>query len=547
MAGLLLVATVAAAAPADLERCQRRIVAGARVLSRWGERALYGCVDRALGSVTADERGRAAAAGGCQRRLDKVRRVRRRLVAAGTQCAAETSATTLLGDDGLAFARLAAFCPTRPLQRGRTDDVFACQEAALTCTTDGAVARVVPRAAALVSFLGVPLDDGARCLTVSACGNGTIDGDETCDDGAANSDRRPDACRTTCRDAACGDRVVDGDEECDDGNHAAGDGCDPDCSVEEHDTCGNGTRETDAEECDDGNHRNGDGCTADCELERHVCGDGVVGDNEQCDDGGGNSDTAPDHCRRNCTEPRCGDGVVDGDTGEECEPPGSLLCTAGCSRRFSFAADPLRRPAASDGLAACQTALMRAGQRVFEQTSRLVGGCVGTAVHCVLRPDAPERQAEHCLIAAARRCRRAAERRDALVHRALARLARGCRSGTPPTAIALGPLLDPRGGLGFETVAATCPFDGARVPTAADLLRCALDGSRCDAETLVAQTVPRAYESLSGLDLDPDELFPCVVDPDTLDLPAGGTPPSDSLTGAFVSTVTRLSSHRRTE
>ena len=418
-----LLATTAAAGPADLERCQRQIAAGAHVLARFEERALYTCVSRALRPAAADASGRAAAAGGCQRRLDKVRRVRRRLTDARARCATATPAAALLGDDGLALARLAGFCPTHRLRRGRADDAFACQEVAVTCTTDGAVARVVPRAAALIGFLGVTLDEGTRCLTVAACGNAVIDGDEDCDDGAANSDRRPDACRTTCHNPVCGDQVVDEDEECDDGNHAAGDGCDPDCFVEEQDACGNGTRDDD-EECDDGNHRNGDGCTADCELERHVCGDGVVGDDEACDDGGDNSDTAPDHCRRNCAEPRCGDGVVDPDAGETCEPPGSLLCSPDCSARFPFAGDPLRSRIADDGLAGCQTALIRAGKRVFDQTARLVGGCVGAAVHCALRPDAAERQAEHCLLAAAQRCRRAAERRDALGHRALTRVAR---------------------------------------------------------------------------------------------------------------------------
>jgi MYXO-CTERM domain-containing protein len=48
-----------------------------------------------------------------------------------------------------------------------------------------------------------------------------------------------------------------------------------------------------------------------------ICGDGVVGGTETCDDGASNSDTAPDACRSHCTAPACGDGVVD--TGEACD------------------------------------------------------------------------------------------------------------------------------------------------------------------------------------------------------------------------------------
>src|SRR2546422_2263033 len=36
------------------------------------------------------------------------------------------------------------------------------------------------------------------------------------------------------------------------------------------------------------------------------------------------------HCRTDCSDPWCGDGVVDPGNGEECEPPGTLLCDADC-------------------------------------------------------------------------------------------------------------------------------------------------------------------------------------------------------------------------
>lgn len=64
------------------------------------------------------------------------------------------------------------------------------------------------------------------------CGNGVLEDGETCDDGVANSDSAPDACRTDCLPAACGDGVVDAAEACDDANAWGGDGCTPACAAE---------------------------------------------------------------------------------------------------------------------------------------------------------------------------------------------------------------------------------------------------------------------------------------------------------------------------
>jgi len=62
-------------------------------------------------------------------------------------------------------------------------------------------------------------------------------------------------------------------------------------------------------------------CRADCLLDRYNCEDGC-GNNrieglEECDDGLGNSDTAPNACRTDCSSSRCGDNVAD--TGEICD------------------------------------------------------------------------------------------------------------------------------------------------------------------------------------------------------------------------------------
>lgn len=64
------------------------------------------------------------------------------------------------------------------------------------------------------------------------CGDGAVDVDEECDDGDANDDDAPDACRSTCLLPSCGDGVTDGGEACDDGGGSGGDGCDPWCAVE---------------------------------------------------------------------------------------------------------------------------------------------------------------------------------------------------------------------------------------------------------------------------------------------------------------------------
>ncbi len=158
------------------------------------------------------------------------------------------------------------------------------------------------------------------------CGDGVSDSGEACDDGPSNSDVVPDACRSDCREPTCGDGVVDvaGGERCDCGddpadlppgcggiNGADFGGCRADCRVS---YCGNSTLDG-SEVCDDGNFVSGDGCSADC-LSDETCGNGYVDTiaGEECDDG--NTDPA-DQCQPDCRFPRCGDGVLD--AGEECD------------------------------------------------------------------------------------------------------------------------------------------------------------------------------------------------------------------------------------
>ncbi|MCZ7679366.1 MAG: DUF4215 domain-containing protein [Sandaracinaceae bacterium] len=75
----------------------------------------------------------------------------------------------------------------------------------------------------------------------------------------------------------CGDSTLTGDETCDDGNTGSGDGCSDTCQLEPGWSCtgvtctllcGNGTLDASAgEQCDDGNTGTGDGCSGTCQVE----------------------------------------------------------------------------------------------------------------------------------------------------------------------------------------------------------------------------------------------------------------------------------------
>ena len=109
--------------------------------------------------------------------------------------------------------------------------------------------------------------DGCQAdCTLPTCGDGIVDATlgEQCDDGLANSDTVPGACRTNCQ-RHCGDHVIDIGETCDDGNQVSGDGCSADCTSSE--ACGNGIVDVAVgEQCDDGNAQSHDGCSG-CQVE----------------------------------------------------------------------------------------------------------------------------------------------------------------------------------------------------------------------------------------------------------------------------------------
>jgi cysteine-rich repeat protein len=106
--------------------------------------------------------------------------------------------------------------------------------------------------------------------------------------------------------AACGNGTQEAREQCDDGNTSNSDACLNTCIAA---SCGDGYVRTNVEQCDDGNNVNNDGCQGNCMLP--VCQDG--------DDTDSDNDGTPD-CTDNCpadpdkSEPGvCGCGVADAD------------------------------------------------------------------------------------------------------------------------------------------------------------------------------------------------------------------------------------------
>lgn len=93
-----------------------------------------------------------------------------------------------------------------------------------------------------------------------ACGNGTVEIGEECDDSNLIDG---DGCDSNCTLTGCGNGILTAPEVCDDGNLTSGDGCDSNCTPT---ACGNGVVSA-PETCDDGNVVSGDGCSSTCQFE----------------------------------------------------------------------------------------------------------------------------------------------------------------------------------------------------------------------------------------------------------------------------------------
>lgn len=206
------------------------------------------------------------------------------------------------------------------------------------------------------------------------CGNGSLEGDERCDDSnTAPADGCSAVCEVesgwicripggACSPVNCGNGALDEGEACDDANTAAGDGCGVACALEPGWTCSADGRRCAAtacgdglvagrEECDDADETSGDGCSQDCRLEPGFkcpvpgaacettsCGDARAEGTEECDDGNNDTgDGCSPFCKREpvCSNGQCtavcGDGLLlPGDTSEECDD-GNQRPNDGCS------------------------------------------------------------------------------------------------------------------------------------------------------------------------------------------------------------------------
>ena len=175
------------------------------------------------------------------------------------------------------------------------------------------------------------------------------DGDADADiDGDADVDGDADG----DGDSDCG---VDSDLDMDDEDDAetAGD-ADIDESVPE---CGNGVLE-DGEECDDGDNGDPcDGCLDGCITWVNDCGDALTCGEEECDDGNTSDE---DSCHNSCVVARCGDGFTW--TGEEeCDDGNDIetdSCTSSCRNARcddGFVQDGVEE-CDGDGARECETA-----------------------------------------------------------------------------------------------------------------------------------------------------------------------------------------------
>ena len=204
----------------------------------------------------------------------------------------------------------------------------ACEYSLQSCTICAANCTEQPGD---TSFCG----DGIRDEEHESCDDGTDNGNDACPYGEVSCEVCNGACQiTNGQPRVCGDGIRDeGHESCDDGNAIDNDGCSADCVS---DTCGDEVVD-EGEDCDDGNTTTetcvyGESscvvCASNCTEQSGdtlLCGDGVPQADEQCDDG---NDDDTDVCLSTCLEATCGDGFVQ--AGVEACDDGNGDDTDGC-------------------------------------------------------------------------------------------------------------------------------------------------------------------------------------------------------------------------
>jgi cysteine-rich repeat protein len=250
----------------------------------------------------------------------------------------------------------------------------------------------------------------------SVCGNGVVEGPELCDDGNLVDG---DGCAANCESvdpqyscakagacvfyAVCGNATIEANEGCDDGNQVSGDGCSPACVVERDWVCGPMGCQRSVR-CGDGVLSVGEqceprpdliGCGDDCKVTPGwhcptghdcwpTCGDGLVVDREQCDDG---NLVAHDGCSSGCQveagwvcaddaclQTICGDGSVEGDEACDTAGIGGLGCTDGCQLQPVCSAEPLQ----CEEL--CGDALINGDEQCDDGNTSMGDGCADCMV-----------------------------------------------------------------------------------------------------------------------------------------------------------------------
>jgi cysteine-rich repeat protein len=155
------------------------------------------------------------------------------------------------------------------------------------------------------SLVACGAHDGPGEPRTGICGDGLVqvEAGEECDDGNSEAD---DGCSRICmledEAGSCGDGWLIPGEECDDGNDVSGDGCSPQCTVEGDHVCLPGGQPCVPDDCVAGD--------TDC----GTCGDGVLQQDEQCDDGNA---AGADGCSSECL-PEAGFGCFV--PGQPCVP-----------------------------------------------------------------------------------------------------------------------------------------------------------------------------------------------------------------------------------
>ncbi len=178
--------------------------------------------------------------------------------------------------------------------------------------------------------------------------------------------------------STCGDGKVASDEVCDDGkNDGSYNGCMPGCKARGP-FCGDGTTSQPPEACDDAVNASTYGgasstaCGPGCAYAPY-CGDGVVSNGEQCDEGtgAGKNGSGYGHCSAGCTlGPRCGDGIVNG----------SETCDSGAANGSTGS------PCKADCTLKCGDGALQPGEACDDGTAANVGGYGKCNPDCTLGP-----------------------------------------------------------------------------------------------------------------------------------------------------------------